>query len=208
MRRILAISGSLMLLAIGGVAAVVVIAGLYTSEGERIVLEWMYANEDGPPDWAWDEAHRFLWLASHLDPLDPRAYTNTGKLYELKARKEARRGEQTAAAFEVAVNHYRRAVALRPAWPYGWADLAMVKLEQGRFDGELALAMERATTLGPWEPGVQLSIASRGLNAWDELPDNLRGIVRLTVERGIERDWKPIVALAKQLDLKETDEGH
>ena len=197
MRRRLALAASLVLLVVAGISSALAIAEFYAEEVEIIFDDWSF-GEEVPSDWSWEEAQRFLWLANRLDPLNPRIYSSLGGLYEVRARNLGALDREATAALERALKYYRRAAELRPAWPYAWTAIAVVKLRHKQLDAEFALALERATSLGPWEPGVQIQIATHGLSAWDELPDNQREIVRLTVERGVQRDLKPIVALAQQ----------
>ena len=52
---------------------------------------------------------------------------------------------------DTALGFYRQALALRPAWPQAWADVALLKITQEHIDAEFALALQRALTLGPWQ---------------------------------------------------------
>lgn len=188
--------------ALSGVAILAVtlaLADIYVKEGDEISSELFYgaiANErdffgqsEAVPEWSsesqasWEEAHRFLQLARVLDPLNPKMYANLGALSGVKVPEQGTLDADAFSALDRALDYYRRSVALRPAWPYGWTDVALVKLRQGRLDGEFALAVERATTLGPWESYVHYRIADEALKVFDDLPENVQHIVRLTVER-------------------------
>jgi hypothetical protein len=73
-----------------------------------------------------------------------------------------------------ALDSTRRMVLIRPSWPYFWNELVRNKAALDQYDEELAGAMERALTLGPWEEPVQSEIAFTGLDHWNELPDEAR----------------------------------
>ena len=56
----------------------------------------------------------------------------------------------------------RKAVALRPGWPYGWITLAEAKARYSDIDEEFNQALIQAGTLGPWERGVMVRLARLG----------------------------------------------
>lgn len=94
-------------------------------------------------------------------------------------------------------DYYRAAVALRPAWPYVWANIALLKLKQDRIDAEFALAMERVATLGPWETHLQSGIAAAGVYAWDRLPAGLQALATGALQRGVAGGSAQMLALAR-----------
>lgn len=73
-----------------------------------------------------------------------------------------------------ALDSARRMALIRPSWPYFWNELVRNKVALDQYDNELAGAMERAVTLGPWEEPVQSEIAFTGLDHWQQLPNEAR----------------------------------
>ena len=78
---------------------------------------------------------------------------------------------------------YRLAILVRPAWPYAWADFTMAKARARQIDDEFFAALERATTLGPWERRVMDTVTQLGL--WYEpwLPEDVARAVQWNVVR-------------------------
>ncbi len=81
-----------------------------------------------------------------------------GRLYYWQAMNLASAGLERGALLDRAVAQYRQALALRPAWPYFWSNLAVAKAERGAFDPEFRRAVRRAVETGPWEPEIQLQL--------------------------------------------------
>jgi hypothetical protein len=63
--------------------------------------------------------------------------------------------------------------------------------------------MERAASLGPWEPSIQLGIAEEGMPILDELPKDLQELVMATVTRGLQSELQSMIALAEEYGLIE-----
>jgi len=89
-----------------------------------------------------------------------------------------------------------------------------MKLRLQELDGGLARAVERAVTLGPWEPEVQLAVARVRLLGADLLPTETRDLAQLALRRTLRVQAKNIIPLAVQLgeqdlvqSLAENDEG-
>jgi tetratricopeptide (TPR) repeat protein len=71
--------------------------------------------------------------------------------------------------YEQALNYTRRALTIKPTWPFLWSELVLIKVNLQQFDSELTGAIERAVNLGPWEKSVQYDVALTGLDYWDNL---------------------------------------
>ena len=165
----------------------------YTSQGEK-----------EPQDWTWEQAQRYLWLANRLAPFDPQILSDLGQLYELRHGEAP--GPEASADLEHALGYYRQSLALRPAWPDAWADVALLKVTQQNIDAEFAFALQRALALGPWETRVQASIAGGGLAVWDKLPATLQTDVEHSVARGLSNHSRLMLAVAKRFDLLRASE--
>ena len=84
---------------------------------------------------------------------------------------------------EKSLYYSRRALRLRPSWPYLWVELILSKLALEQFDDELTGALERALTLGPWEGPVLEDIAFSGLEYWDELNTDARKSIYAALDK-------------------------
>lgn len=91
----------------------------------------------------------------------------------------------------------RQAIALRPVSPYAWAMLLQLKRERGEYDAEFRHALERAVTLGPWEPQVQLVVADVGQTAWAALPPLEQDMLQENLVRGMKRQASSIISIVQ-----------
>ena len=85
-----------------------------------------------------------------------------------------------------AYTHYKKAISLRPTWPYAWVNLALVKYRLGETDDEFYYALHKADELGPWEPGVQRVIVDIGLHYWNSLSSDERKFVLNIIEKSLK----------------------
>lgn len=97
-----------------------------------------------------------------------------------------------------ALQHFKAALIARPTSAYTWANIVSSKYNLGQVDQEMFLAMERAETLGKWEPWVQWVLVDVGLSIWDESPGSIRTVVTRTLERGMLRQKQEMVKLIRK----------
>jgi hypothetical protein len=232
MPKSFAIMLALLLLALSIAAAAFGAASIYRREAVTVIEKWVWPeDEPGPPAWAWEQVHRYLWLANRLAPFDAQVKSDLGQLYESRVVDaevkgdpgqlyELRSGEakspeasgpeipasQASTDLETALGFYRQSLALRPAWPQAWADVASLKITQEHIDAEFALALQRALTLGPWESSIQAGIAGGGLTVWDQLPAQLQTDIEHAIQRGLSIGSRLMPLVARRFDLLETSE--
>jgi len=132
----------------------------------------------------WTIAYDSVSKAVSQDPLNPELLTLMANVQEWKIYLDEE-DEENNHYLGLALKNYRKAAELRPAWPYAWSQISLVKYRMGKIDQELKQAMENATKTGPWEPGVQQIIAEVGLSVWEELDFAMRGIIVRNIDRGI-----------------------
>lgn len=116
-----------------------------------------------------EHAQRELQGALRFFPDHPDYLELSGQLLALQAAQPGVAGEERTALLNAAADRFRRAIQVRPLWPYGWANLLLVKSELGAVDAEFARALERAAALGPWEREVQMRVLSVSFRHWDAL---------------------------------------
>lgn len=114
-------------------------------------------------------------------PANPAYLDLAGHLHGLRAAQPGVVGEQRRQALQASAQHYRQALAARPLWPYGWANLLAVKDQLGEADNEFDQALNRAAATGPWEPRVQLQVVRSGVRYWDALGQPERRLVEQTM---------------------------
>ncbi len=98
---------------------------------------------------------------------------------------------------------YRDAIVQRPAWPYTWAELAMAKARASEVDQEFFNALERATSLGPWERQVMDTVTQLGLWYGDWLPDEVKVAVDENLVRYADVYPAQAMAIARNQDKTE-----
>ena len=140
----------------------------------------------------WTIAYDSVSKAVSQDPLNPELLTLMANVQEWKIYLD-KDDEENNYYLGLALKNYRKAAELRPAWPYSWSQISLVKYRMGEIDQELQQAIENATKTGPWEPGVQQIIAEVGLGVWEELDFAMREIIVRNIDRGIT--MQPILML-------------
>jgi len=140
----------------------------------------------------WTIAYDDVSKAVSQDPLNPELLTLMANVQEWKIYLD-KDDEENNYYLGLALKNYRKAAELRPAWPYSWSQISLVKYRMGEIDQELQQAIENATKTGPWEPGVQQIIAEVGLGVWQELDFAMREIIVRNIDRGIT--MQPILML-------------
>ena len=71
MHNPLAILPALLLLALSVAAAAFGAASIYRGEAVTVIEKWDWPEDEPVPSaWAWEQVHRYLWLANRLVPLD------------------------------------------------------------------------------------------------------------------------------------------
>ena len=188
------------LLALSVAAAALGMADVYRHEATMLIGDWYTSQgEKEAQDWTWEQAQRYLWLTNSLAPFAPQILSDLGQLYELRSGEDP--GPEACADLEQALGYYRQSLALRPAWPDAWADVALLKVTQENIDAEFAFALQRALALGPWETRVQASIAGGALSVWDKLPMTIQTDVERAVARGLSNGSRLMLAVARRFDL-------
>ena len=105
-----------------------------------------------------DRGMRHLDNAQRLGGDHPDLFDMRGQFLYWQAVNFADAGEQRGALLSQASEQYRKALAMRPMWPYFWANLVVAKAEWGIFDPEFRRAVRRTVETGPWEPRIQLQL--------------------------------------------------
>lgn len=128
----------------------------------------------------WMRVRADLHRAQRLSSGDPTVQELLGVLHARRASPQA--------FFEVALEHFVRALELRPTSPYTWANIAEARYQLGRTDSRFQELLVRAATLGPAEPEVQRTVADLGLAFWDEVSPVTRAAVERAIASGMRRN--------------------
>jgi predicted Zn-dependent protease len=145
----------------------------------------------------WVAARDALAEARRLEPDNPLFVEETGRLYEKRVAPADPAQPVVRGYLARALSEFRRAARMRPASPFAWTNIALVKFRLGERDAEFRAAIDNAARLGPWEPGVQRALADIGFAGWRELPAPVRATIAAAIERALYTQPKVIERLAK-----------
>jgi len=120
-----------------------------------------------------------------------------GNVYEWNSFKPDNQSQNEQNS-KLALEHYRKAVALRPQWPYIWSSIALLKFKMSEFDQEFQSALNNAMELGPWEPNVQTTVAEVGLSAWGRLEYAQRLAIIENIRRGVTMQAQVMLDILKK----------
>jgi hypothetical protein len=191
-------------LALGAAALLVVAMHAATLRGladvtyfpaRHILNAW---SRDGiaPTPAQWVAARGALQEARRLEPDNPLFVEETGRLYEKRVAAADPAQPVVRSFLKRALDEFRLAARMRPASPFAWTNVALVKYRLGALDAEFLAAVENAARLGPWEPGVQRTLADLGFAGWRDLPAPAREAIAGAIERGLITQPKEITRLA------------
>jgi hypothetical protein len=146
----------------------------------------------------WVAARDALAEASRLEPDNPLFVEETGRLYERRVAAADPAQAVVRSYLERALGEFRRAARMRPASPFAWTNVALVKFRLKALDAEFRVAIENAARLGPWEPGVQRALADIGFVGWRDLSAPVRAVIAGAIERALFTQPGDIERLAKR----------
>jgi hypothetical protein len=152
---------------------------VYATTALRQITKW--DAEKSPP-----ALETFLWVrralerAQVLAPADPAI----PELLGLMHLQQSDRPEFS----ELALEHFGRALALRPSSPYTWANVAEAKFRLGQTQAPFEEILLRAQALGPSEPETQRMMVELGSALWNELSAPAQREVKLALERAMRRN--------------------
>ena len=174
-------------------------AGLYAKHARSYIAKSAKKQQPVLLD-EWRAALNSAESAHRLDRRNPDNVEDLGQLYDRAAYRKPPKHPVEVGYREQALIYFRAAARQRPVSGYTWANIAQEKNALDQTDGELVHALESAVLLGPWEPEVQLAVADAGLALWPRLPDETRQVVRESLVRGMRRQAKDMVLIAKNRD--------
>lgn len=106
-----------------------------------------------------------------------RSYAELGALYLAQARVagfDSRAGEML---LDQALAALRESVAVSPAQPFAWTQLALAMYAREPGNPNLSRLIAFATEIAPYEPRLVTGRTDLGLAAWDRLDDRTRDLI-------------------------------
>lgn len=145
------------------------------------------------------EVERKLQFALRLEPHSPAIHDDLGRLYSLATKIKTISGQKRREYGKLAMQQYRKALTYRPAYPYTWVNLALMKTWFGQVkDREFHAAFSNGIKYGPWEPKLQRHLVSIGLSHWMWLDKELRQATQLVLNRGMKIQPQQILKIARK----------
>jgi hypothetical protein len=131
-----------------------------------------------------------LLEAEAMTPRDP-------AIHELLGLIDARRGAGPEGYSEAAA-HFVKALELRPTSPQTWSNLVAMKYRTGDTGREFEAAIFHAAELGKFEPDVQGVLANYGLAMWDEMAQETRAAIDMTISAAVKRNSLEMLQIAER----------
>lgn len=143
------------------------------------VAKWMAdRTPPGLETWLW--AKKTLLRAGALAPADPAVPELMGLLH----LQQSDRAEFS----ELALEHFGRALELRPSSPYTWANVVDARFRLGQTKPPFEQILVETQRLGPSEPETQRLMVEMGSAMWDELSPPGQKAVRVSLEAAMRRN--------------------
>lgn len=162
----------------------------------RSEMEAWSTSATRPASSAVDEVSRALDVARWIAPDNPDHYEDMARLDLVRSGMPGINGTEKNTVLRKGLALIRQALALRPVSPNSWGILLRLKSDLGEYDAEFRRGLERAVTLGPWEPELQAVVADTGLGAWAVLPVAEQEMVRKNFVRGMKRQADTMIFIA------------
>ncbi|MBI3147074.1 MAG: hypothetical protein HYZ17_00975 [Betaproteobacteria bacterium] len=192
----LALASGLLLLALG-LALRLGLADFTSLEARTRADEVLSQNTRlAPPEFV--RLRDGLLQAAHKLPEDPQAWERLGALALQRATGPRADPILARPYYRQALEHLRRAAALRPTSPYTQANIALAKLGLGEIDAEFDRALLAAERNGPWEPAVHYVMLEAGMTHWAALRPELQAQVATAAERALVLERKRVLAFAHE----------
>jgi len=132
-------------------------------------IDQWYENQSVPALIEWKNLEERVLSYLGRDERNVDIVNASGRLYDYRSAYMAADRKKEIVYGHKAIEYYRQVTRLRPAWPYGWMNLASSKARLGEVDGEFRLALLQLLHLGPWEENTLPTIIQLSLFAWPYL---------------------------------------
>lgn len=169
------------------------VADLLSQNVRKEIAAWS-SLKHGPGVVSLTETSRHLAIERLLSPEDPDVFEDVARVAFMRSRVPGTSAADAKGALVEGLVAIRRAIALRPVSPYGWAILLRVKEGLGEYDAEFHRAFHGAAMLGPGEPELRVIVVDVGLKAWPVLSAAEQTIVMGSVLHGMKRQEATISA--------------
>jgi len=117
----------------------------------------------------WMKVEKKAQAALHGNAYKVEITNALGRLYFYRSVRMSTARKHQLAFGHKAMAYFREVNRLRPAWPYGWMNLALIKFMLGERDEEFKAALQQLLRLGPWEKNTLPALIPLAVYAWPAL---------------------------------------
>lgn len=179
-----------------------------TLAARSLVAAWA---EETPPrinpqDWA--VARKRLEDGIAISPDHAQLRAELGYVYFARAQSMGKLSAQSPFfslqmdLLDLAIEQYRVACALRPTFPYTWAQLALTKHYRTQVDSELWTAFDQAMRFGKTEAALQPVLTEIALMRWDVLDPQRRQAVADMIRQAKPKKKTALTQMVRQAGVQ------
>ena len=137
-------------------------------------LNRWYEDKTPPPVDKWLVMEKLALASLEKNESNADIVNATGRLYDYRATNMVSDRKQQRVYLQKALGYYKQVIRLRPAWPYGWMNIAISKGRLSEIDEEYKQALLQLLRLGPWEENTLPVIIQLSLPTWPYLDSDTR----------------------------------
>jgi len=170
----------------------------------NVTLNLWYHSDRLPSLDAWMELERHASSSLEGNENNIALLLSMGRVYDFRSVKMAKSKKEQLLYGLLSIQYYTQVTQLRPAWPYGWMNLALAKARLGQFDRDFQHALMQLLITGPWEKKILPPILQLGLFSWSHLKtDNQQRLLDYFLQAQAQRtsDVQRVVQSFGKMDL-------
>ena len=175
------------------------IADIYAAQAKAHSKSWRKGGKS-PKEQEWRKAEDNLIKALEHHPGFPPYLEALGELTLSRSLDFFLDDTEVSRLRQTAFGYFREDVAKRPTWPFGWANILLVKLANEESGKELAYSLKQAASLGGWDSKVQRIVTRAGFSGWSELDQSAKEAVLRIFEQAMKRQPDQTLKIASEQD--------
>jgi len=144
-----------------------------SNQPHQVMVKW-FKTKSPFSEKQWRFAVNKMNIAVNNTPKNAKYVHDLGKLYEWRAYQKPIWHKEAIKYRSEAIKYFEKALQLRPAWSTAWANLAMSKTLNLKFNQEVFTAIDNALYFGAWEKGVLHKVLWISIANWNALPAGLK----------------------------------
>ncbi len=175
------------------------IADIYATQAKVHIKSWRKRGKS-PNEQEWRKAEDNLVRALEYNPGFPPYLEALGELTLSRSLDFFLDDAEAGKLRQTALGYFREEVAKRPTWPFGWANILLVKLANEESGEELAYSLRQAASLGGWDSKIQRIVTRAGFSGWSELDQSAKEAVLRVFEQAMKRQPGQTLKIAGEQD--------